>query len=150
MNVLWALLCETVIIDQQTNRVSIIGVIDEINVPAPPPEGPSETGESPITAANMRLIALWSRSDHSVPESSQARMRIVAPNGDEWRSEEHEVDLTDAPLARTIGHITGLPPLARDGMHLFKLESQVSDATWTEKFELPLSVQVQLGQLEES
>ncbi len=149
MNVLWALLCETVIIDQQTNRASIIGVIDEINVPAPPPEEPSETGESPITAANMRLIALWSRSNHAVPESSQARVRIVAPNGDEWRSEEHRVDLTDAPLARAIGHITGLPPLARDGMHLLRLESQMSDATWREEFELPMRVHVQLDQLDE-
>ena len=143
MNVLWALLCDTVIIDEQTNRVSIIGVIDEINVPAPPPERPSETGEHFVTAANMRLMALWARSDPGVPESSQARVRIVAPNGDEWHSEEHMVDLSDATLSRTIAHITGLPPLARDGMHLFRLESQMPDSTWSEEFELPLRVHVQ-------
>ncbi len=143
MEALWALLCDTVIIDEQTNKVSIIGVIEEINLPAPPPEGSVETGEHPITAVNMRLVALWSRSDPEVPEHSQARLRIVAPNGDEWHSEEHRVDLSDAPLARTIGHITGLPPLAGDGMHLFRFEAQMPDSTWKKSFELPLRVHVQ-------
>ena len=43
MKVLWALLCKNVITDQDTNNISLIEVVDELTIPAPPPQSASTT-----------------------------------------------------------------------------------------------------------
>ena len=144
MKVIWALLCENVITNQQTNNVSLIEVVDQLTVPAPPPGNVAKQDEKFDTFLNMRLVVLWARSDRDVPERGQARVRIIAPDGKEAQSTEHQVDLSEVPRSRAIGRIVGFPfPLTDEGEHLFRVEKRTSDSSWRKEFELPLWVQIQ-------
>ena len=143
MRAIWAILCQNTIIDQRSNNVSLIEVIDELAAPAPPPDLMTETIEEPSILFDANLVVLWARSDLDIPEKAQARSRIIAPNGGEARSGEVEIDLTDIMRARAIGRITTFPPFTQVGEYTIKIETKSNDAEWQQVFELPLWVNVQ-------
>ena len=143
LRAVWAILCENTIIDQRSNNVSLIEVIDELTIPAPAPEPMTETKGEPRKFFDADLVVLWARSKLDLPEKAQMRSKIVAPNGGEARSGESEVDLTENIRLRSIGRIAGLPPFTQAGEYRIKIEAKESDSEWQEVFELPLWVSVQ-------
>ena len=143
MKVLWALLCDYVITNQQTNNISLIEIIEQINVPAPAPGSLAEFTEQSATFLNMSLVVVWARSDRDAPEIGQARVGIVAPDGRKSQFAEYEVDLIDTQHTRAVGQIVGFPPLTQEGEHLFRVEKQISDSEWKEEFEVPVWVNIQ-------
>jgi len=66
---LWALACQRVIVDQQTNTASYIDVIEEMNTP-----------EFPVDAPPFFLGTLWEREDDG--ESLEMRIRVKVPGGE--------------------------------------------------------------------
>ena len=144
MKVIWAILCRNAITDQQSNNISLIEVIDEITIPAPPPANVPETSEDSGIALDASLVMLFARSHQDSPEVAQSRLRIVAPNGTQIQSVEQEIDLTEIPRARAIGRLIGLPTvLPQDGEYLLKIEAKAPDSDWEEGFELPLWINLQ-------
>ena len=144
----WAILCRNAIIDQRSNNVSLIEVIDEITIPVQIPESITNASDQPVMVTDASLVILCARSDFNVPEKSLMRQRIVAPDGDEARTNENEIDLTDDVRLRAIGHIAGFPPLiTQDGEFTIKIEVKAPDSDWQEMFELPLWVTVQTDTL---
>ena len=148
MKVIWALLCEKTIVDQESNNLSLIEVIDELIVPAPLPQGVHGSGAEGSSILDLRLVVLWERSDPLRPEKGQARIRIIAPNASESSVAEHEVDLMESPRMRAIGHLLGSPmPFTQEGQYFVKIEAKTADSDWQELFELPLQVSVQTDDL---
>ena len=144
MKVIWALLCENIIVDRDTNNVSLINVVDELTVPASPPEGPPGAVFESIVILNLRMAILWTRSIPSVPEVGEARVKVVAPDDSISFSPQLEVDLTQGPRERALGHLLNSPfPSWREGEYLFKIEARSADFDWQEMFELPLWVKIQ-------
>ena len=144
MKAIWAILCKNVIVDQQSNNVSLIEVIDEFTIPVPPPVNLPEIDGEPGILLDVSLVVLWARSHRDTPEKAQSRTSIVTPDGTEARSLENEVDLTEAIRARAIGRIVGFPhPLNHGGEYLFRIELKVPGSDWKEELELPLWVNVQ-------
>ena len=143
MRAVWAILCQNTIIDQRSNNISLIEVIDELTVPAPPPELVTEANGELGMLFDGNLVILWARSDLGTPEKAQVRSRIIAPNGGEARTGEVEVDLTEIVRARAIGRIAELPLFTQVGEYTIKIETKAHDSEWREVFELPLWVNVQ-------
>ena len=144
MKVVWALLCETTIVDRDTNNVSLINVVDEITVPASPPQGPRGPAIETVVDLDLRMAILWARSSSDVPETGEARIRVIAPDDRISVSSEVEVDLSHSQRMRAVGHLLESPfPSWQEGQYLFKIESKTADLGWQEMFELPLWVKVQ-------
>ena len=143
MRAIWAILCQNTIIDQRSNNISLIEVIEELTVPVPPPELMTEGDGELSMLVDGNLVILWTRSDLNVPEKAQTRSRIISPNGGEAQSGDFEIDLTEIVRARVIGRIAELPPLTQTGEYTIKIETKVDDSEWQEEFELPLWVNVQ-------
>ena len=143
MKVLWAIVCEGAIIDRDTNNVSLINIIDEITIPVPPPETPSESSLTPITVSlGLKLVLLWARSNLDVPEKGQGRVRVLDPANRESLSGALEIDLTDVTRVRVNGDIPEMV-FFNPGQHLLKVEGKVPGSDWKEMFELPLTVSIQ-------
>ena len=144
MKVIWAILCQNAIVAQESNNVSLIEVIDELTVPAPPPRRPNEPTDEIGLLLDARLVILWSRDDINAPETGISRTRLVAPDGRESLSPEIEIDLTHFPRSRSIGRLGAFPfPPTHEGEHLFKIEVKTSANKWVQVAELPLLIQVQ-------
>ena len=143
LKVIWAILCDKAIINQQSNNVSLIEILDEITLVAPAPEPVTETSEEPNIFIDASLVASWARSDFNMPEKAQTRTRIVTSGGEGLLSNELEIDLTDDMRIRTIGLIGRIPFLTQDGEYTIKIEAKAPDSDWLEMFELPLWVNTQ-------
>lgn len=143
LRAIWAILCKNTIIDQRSNNISLIEVIDEISLPAPAPESVTETSGQPAVGFDASLVILWARSDPDMPEKAQVRNSVVTPKGFQTQSTENEIDLTDALRVRSIGQIARFPLLSQDGEHTLKIEMKAADTDWQEAFELPLWVNIQ-------
>ena len=144
MKVIWALLCEKAIIDRETNNASFINVVEEIIVPASPPQMTPGSEIEPIVVLDLHMAILWARSNPVVRESGEARVRLIAPDETASIFAELIVDLTESQRLRGIGHLVESPfPVLQEGQFLFKVEAKTADLDWQEMFELPLWVKVQ-------
>ena len=144
MKVIWAILCQNAIVAQESNNLSLIEVIDELTVPAPPPRGTEEPTEEFGLLLDARLVILWSRDNIGVPEIGISRTRLVAPDGRESLSPEIEIDLTHFPRSRSIGRFGAFPfPPTHVGEHFFKIEVKTPASEWVQVSELPLMIQIQ-------
>ena len=144
MKVVWAILCKDTIVNRDTNNMTLVEVIEELNVVASPPQGTPvpELGFSAVL--DLHLVSLWVRTEPSVPEKGQARFKAVTPKGREVVTAEAEVDLTEGPRLRADGHLLESPfPFSDDGTYFFKIEMRTPESDWEEVYELPLWVQIQ-------
>ena len=144
MKVVWAILCKNTIVNRDTNNMTLVEVVEEINVVAEPPE--ESTADEPgfSTVLDIHLVTLWTRTDPSVPEKGQARFTVLTPKGRTVSSSELEIDLTEGPRLRADGHLLESSfPFSNDGIYLFKIEAKATETQWEEMYELPLWVRIQ-------
>ena len=142
MKVTWAILCERVTIDRETNNLSLINVIEEVAVPAQPPQDLSEAISQSVIPANFELVTLWSRSNPEYPERWIGRVRIVVPDGPESITQEHEIDLTQFLRLRSRLKLPGIPA-GGEGLYLFRIEGKPIGGEWSGMFDLPLRLVLQ-------
>ena len=144
LRAIWAILCKDAIVDKRSNNISLIQVLDEFMIPAPPPEPVTDTDRNQGILFDANLVVLWTRSDLNTPERAQMRSKIVAPNGSAAESVVIDIDLTDIiTRARSIGHIAVLPHFTQEGEYVIRIEMKSPDSDWEEAFELPLWVNIQ-------
>lgn len=148
MKVYWALICQTSIVDRDTNNISLINVIEEVAVPATPPVPLQAESQVPEQAwpALFEVVALWARSDMKVSESSEGRIRLVDPDDNTvLTSSPYLVDLTTFLRTRIRTRFPGLPyrgtPLP-EGVYKFVIEERQEDE-WVPRSQAYLRVVVQ-------
>ena len=141
MKVIWGILCQSSVIDRQTNNVSLFNVIEEISIPAQPPQmQPGQPWPTDVAPLMFDLVILWMRSDEDTPERGRGRVRLVVPNQKAPAlGQEFEVDLTNYLRLRMVLKVPGLP--AGDlGMYRFIVDGKTDTSDWAEMFELPIRV----------
>lgn len=142
MNVIWAILAERVVIDKDTNNLSLFNIIEEVQVPVQEPKSLAEgLGLGTIPTA-FELVVLWVRSDLGIPERGFGRVRVLFPEGTDALTQEYEVDLSKFLRLRTRLRLPGLPA-GGEGVYLFKIDGKPAGGKWEEMFELPLRVVLQ-------
>ena len=155
MKVIWAILCEKAVTDQDSNNVSLINIIEEVTLVAEPPEiagqenhvEDSEEAEDtlrdpPLMRLPGELVILWARSHVEEGEVGSGRIHIIPPKGRERHSLPHTIDLTHFLRLRLRAFLPGIP-MEGPGMYLIQIESRCDNAPWEVNFELPLRVAVQ-------
>lgn len=143
MKVIWAILCQSAVIDRYTNNVSLFNVIEEITVTSTPPQEASAGGRMGAAASIVfELVTLWVRSDLEVPERGYGRIRLATPHDQISTGQEFEVDLTQYLRLRHRTHISTLP-IGGEGIYRFVIDGRVDTQDWAEMFEVPLRVVIQ-------
>ena len=144
MKVIWAVLCERVVIDRETNNLSLFNVVEEVQVPAQQPRSLTEVLDESVIPISFELVVLWVRSELQLPEKGFGRVRVLLPGDKDDLIQEYEVDLTKFLRLRSRLRLLGLPA-GGEGVYLFKVDGKSSGQEWTELFELPLPVVLQPG-----
>ena len=145
MKVLWGILCKNVIVNRDTNNITLVEVLERVTITATPPEEPPEPGQGINAMLDIHLVSSWARSAPDIPEMVYAKFRVVAPDGRSMASEEVEVDLTESTYLRASGHLLDAPfPFSGEGQYIFKIETRPpeSELEWKEVYELPLWIDV--------
>src|SRR5690349_10209037 len=111
MRHVWSVLCSRATTDRDTNNVSLIEVLEQVEfVVREPLNYPANT------PFNAQLVTLWARSPLDVPTRTMARLRLLSPTGTELAAVESEVDLETSTRNRQLLNVRGLR-IGGDGWH---------------------------------
>lgn len=138
---IWSVLCARSIIDSETNNISLIDVIEQVNLPAPPP--PSTDGGVTFIPISLELVSLWSRENADAPENRRCRVRVNSPGGlpaGMPTTVEFQVDLTVHQRSRTRARLPGLP-IRETGTCSFVVEMS-RDGEYTQVASIPLLIMI--------
>lgn len=124
---MWALLCQRVITDRDTNSVSYIDGVESlaaVQLPSPLPP--------------LMIATVWMRKRRS--ESLRMRVRVLSPKSEEIVSYEvpTKLDFDDQKRQRVNINIGGLT-IAAEGEYEVAIDQYVSK-TWREEARVPLEI----------
>ncbi|HTV91547.1 MAG TPA: hypothetical protein VMG98_02395 [Verrucomicrobiae bacterium] len=126
--------------NSQSNNLSLIEVIEQINLPAPPPS------EEPIVfPMQFAVVSTWLREGDET--SGIFRARILSPEGEalpmplsEFRVEFED----DRPRSRTVLAANGFP-VHGDGTYRVEVLRERDNGDWTPEASIPVVVVFELS-----
>ena len=133
----WTVLCRKASIDRESNVVSLLEVIESIQITAP-------TASNPPLAVPIQLeiVTLWARSDPGRPERASARFSLHFPDGTQVEGSRSEVNLMDWQRLRTVIQMQGFP-VKGPGIHHIVIQSRQDDGSaWTEVAKIPIEIAI--------
>jgi hypothetical protein len=145
MEIIFAVLCQHSLLDRDTNSISLINVVEDVGLPAEPPEpGAAQSAEdiSRLSPSNLEMVIWWARTEERTSERGRGRVSIVLPNDQTAITQEMDVDLTSFLRVRSRVHFPGLPD-GGPGTYRYQLEYRSgANGEWERKFEYPLRVTI--------
>lgn len=109
----WAVICSKSIIDDQTKNISLIDVVEQINI--------SRTVELPISIAlPIEVVSLWSRTNLDQPARGHGRIVFITPSGNSQELGQMDIDLESYKRLRARIGLLGLP-ISELGKHVFEV-----------------------------
>jgi hypothetical protein len=140
----YSVLCKRGIVDQSTNLLSLIDVLEGIEAagPARPIDPATEKPETVALDLDAMLVTVWARSDLAKPEPGiVARIAVLGPDGKRvGGSGEQTLQLDAFENFRTFTTIPKLP-VTHDGRYEFAVQIR-SGKGWRTVGKVPLTVRV--------
>lgn len=139
---IWAVLCQRSIIDADSNNISLIDVLEQINISryAPSEQQPTAQDQLGVVPISFEIVSLWSRAEEPQSASGQCRVTLLGPSGPLGEANYIPVDLRKHERMRTRHRFEGLP-VREAGRHLFHVEYRDDGETeWREVQAIPLKV----------
>ncbi len=144
INHIWSVLCERSIIDKDSKNISLIEVIEQLNV-----RGDAVDRVIPI---RLFLVTLWERSSKSDPVRASARLRFLDPQGNlveksEWK---YSIDFKDYTRMRFRYAMNGLK-VKGQGRHCFHLALyREKEKKWNQVATIPVLINIIEGDRKKS
>jgi len=102
----WSILCTRSVIDSSTNNISLIDVLEQLNVNMPQ----SVSGSEPVVPINYEFVSYWIRGDVNATPRGRARLILMAANREQiGNPSEYDVDLSNFVRLRTKVQLSGFP-----------------------------------------
>lgn len=110
------LLCESISVDQETNRVSLFNVLEDLHLVQPPTEGESK----PAFILNQFVaVAVFNREPDDGDQEFEACLKYNLPDG---AHKEHKLKFKmERNRHRIVMRFVGMPPVGKDGLLSFDL-----------------------------
>jgi hypothetical protein len=131
----WTLLCATSIIDQETQQISLIDIIDYAAFH--PDEIRENEDGRPYALLEGQIATLWRRENLENAAFGQAKIELVRPGNAPEEGPEAEIDLSEKWAQRAITQIA-IP--VEEGNHVFKTYLKTPGREWHLVNELPVEV----------
>ena len=130
----WTVVCSHAIIDRDSNNVSLLDVIEQLNIGEEPhPEG--------CIALSFDIVTLWARADPDVPARGHGRVTFLSPSGTVNDGPfEFVVDVFEHSRNRTRGRFQ-LLHISESGRYTFRVELRGEDETeWCQVAAIPIEI----------
>jgi hypothetical protein len=130
----WTVLCSHAVIDQGSNKVSLLDVVEQLNIrDKPSPDGGILT--------SLDLMTLWARADLDRPAQGRGRVTFLSPSGEvNGGPFEYNIDLSQHGRNRSQGRFQALH-ISGSGRHIFRVELQNEGETeWRQVADIPLEI----------
>ena len=128
--------CNKAIVDSKSNNLSIIDVLEQINLSGPLPE---KEGLLPLS---FQIVSLWARPEYNEPIRGQGRVEFLDPLKNHIRDFTFDIDLSENVRMRTTAELIGFP-FRGEGLHWIKIEGRTNEGDkWKEKALLSVDIKV--------
>ena len=138
MEHVWSVLCQYLLISEQTRNPSLIEVVERLVFR---PEG-NEPFDYPIQLpVQLNLVSFWWRSRLENPEEGTVRIMIVDPNGTSSSNSnpiEYQIDLSEHTRFRATVVFTSIP-FSTTGVYRFNIEIDSNNA-WVQIGSVPIEI----------
>ena len=139
---IWSVLCDKTIIDQRTNKISLIDVMDRVTFLDPDGKLRQATAKDrAIAGVTFNLVSLWRQSEPNTPEEIEVRLALVGPDG-KWinpPSAIHKLELKKIHI-RATNEIPAIP-LRGPGYYTFLVQHLPTERKrWRTVARLPFEV----------
>lgn len=132
----WTVVCEKSIVDRDTNNISL-DVIEQLNFRVPPIP---EDAEGVVIPFKLEVVSLWFRGREDPGTIERARIRTIAPNGEDVGVIDVDVDLKTFVRSRTRCVLASIPvPKGESGIFRFVVETE-SGKKWSRVADVPVEV----------
>ena len=132
----WSVFCSHAIVDELTNNVSLINVIERLQL------DPGDDAVFPLfIPIECSFVTLWARLELDTPSRGIARFSLIGPNKEELGQWKSQIDLTAHPRLRNRAQFNSLR-IGGAGIHFWIVECATLEApdTWAEVARLPLQI----------
>jgi hypothetical protein len=123
----WVVLCERAIVEDQAKTISLISILENIQLPSPPPQL-LQNDQNVVLPLRFFVVHQWTRSNPKIGERIATRVLLRDPTGKQYGSQEALVDLTDSIRGRVIGQVVGVP-FRGEGVYKCVVQAKVR-AAW--------------------
>jgi hypothetical protein len=120
----WVILCERVVIEDQAKTVSLISIVENLNVPPPPRQLLKGGPGAALLPFRFYVVQQWARSNPKIGERVATRLLLIGPDGKQFALQEAVLDLTGAVRGRVISQVLGIP-VSREGTYKCIVEAKV-------------------------
>ena len=135
----WSVLCENRIIDKDTNNISLINIIEQLNFNIP---GDQSAENQPFEIHGvLNVVSMWTRTYHDKPSTGKSRIRIKNPDNKYVALEEIPIDLIQFVRLRSLGSLKVI--FQKTGIYSIIVEVE-SKKGWVEVASIPLEVHINL------
>lgn len=128
----WSILCESSIVDTQTNRISVLNAVEGIGVFATKAQLDEELeraeaeGGALVIPVNFQLASFWVRSEPEQPEEVMLRLVIDTPDGRSLSNIEVPVNLSNHAATR-LRLVINTMPYTGDGLYWVSVAQAVDE-----------------------
>ena len=111
---IWTVLCSRVVVDIESQNLSIQNVLEQLNLAAEP-------APDLVIGIPYDIASFWVRSEADTPAKGRSRITLVDPSGAATSIVEMAIDLTQVERARHRIHCSGLRATG-PGRYVFRVE----------------------------
>jgi hypothetical protein len=110
------LLCESISVDQETNRVSLFNVLEDLHLAKSPNEN---NNKLPFILNQFVAVAVFNREPEDSDREFEASLKYNLPDG---THKDHKIKFKmERNRQRIVMRFVGMPPVAKDGLLRFDL-----------------------------
>lgn len=144
---LWSVVCASSIVDKETNNMSLINLIENLNITiqeTPEVKAQYEKSGWYATPINLKVVSHFHRIEKGSDLSFSFQMQVIDPNG---KALGHNAEGTmafpkDLKNMRMVVALNGLPVAQSGQYHVAVQMKDVGEDTYLEIQKIPLEVQV--------
>lgn len=144
----WTIICSRAIVDQERNTISLIDVLEQINIKLP---DETKNDDAPvILPIPMTVASYWQRDTVGVAEHRRTRLTILDPDNHIMVQSEQGVDLTSHERSRNMLYIDKFP-FRGEGAYLFVIDVLNEKSNeWDEVAVVPLEIRKEIENRKET
>jgi hypothetical protein len=142
VNHVWTVLCSRAVIDRESNNVSLLEVVEQINA-IREPIAPATPGELAALPVQMEVVSLWERSNLDLGGVNEGRIELVGPNGESLAEAMFRIDVTAHARQRVQLKIAGLPITGSGRYYIYTFHRSNEGQEWQRVSQTPLQVELQ-------
>lgn len=133
---LWSVLCTRAIVDRQTNSLSLVDVLEQIQIDAPPPKA----GEVGLVPMQHVVATLLRRSELTQPAEGQMSLLVQAPDGTTILDQTRPANLMEHERLRVLTALRDFP-VKSPGTYRFIVKLRCKDEPeWQQVASIPFEV----------